>query len=65
LNPGGIDYRSRRHGEVAVYKDGLTDTWDWIDADYTLLTYPGVGHIPQLEVPDKVTKTIRGWLNGH
>ena len=55
------------HGlaDLAVYKDGLADTWDWIDADYTLVTYPGVGHIPQLEVPDKVTKTIRGWLNLH
>ena len=52
------------HGlaDLAVYKDGLADTWDWIDADYTLVTYPGVGHIPQLEVPDKVTQTIRRWL---
>ena len=51
--------------DLAVYKDGLTDTWDWIDDDYTLVTYPGVGHIPHLEVPDKVTKAIRGWLNVH
>ena len=55
------------HGlaDLAVYKDGLADTWDWINADYTLVTYPGVGHIPQLEVPDKVTKTIRAWLTTH
>jgi pimeloyl-ACP methyl ester carboxylesterase len=26
---------------------------------------PGVGHTPQLEVPDLVTKTIQGWLGRH
>ena len=55
------------HGlaDMAVHKNGLADTWDWVDADYTLVTYPGVGHIPQLQVPDKVTKVMRSWLSAH
>lgn len=55
------------HGlaDLAVYKDGLAETWDWIDADYTLITYPGIGHIPHLEKPDAVTTAMRGWLKRH
>jgi pimeloyl-ACP methyl ester carboxylesterase len=26
---------------------------------------PGVGHTPQLEVPDVVTETLRDWLGKH
>jgi len=53
------------HGlaDLAVYKDGLSETWDWVARDYTLVTYPGVGHIPQLEVADKATKFISAWLS--
>ena len=51
--------------DLAVYKDGLSNTWDWVNADYTLVTYPGAGHIPQLEIPEKVTKAIRSWLLVH
>ncbi len=33
------------HGlkDTAVDKDGLKNTWDWIDADYTLVTIPDLG----------------------
>ena len=53
------------HGreDPAVSKDGLAGTWDWVDGEYTLVTYPGVGHIPQLQVPDRVNDTIKAWLN--
>ena len=37
------------HGlnDRAVHRDGLRDTWNWVDADYTLVTLPGVGHFVQ------------------
>ena len=55
------------HGlaDLAVHESGLAGTWGWVDGDYTLVTYPGVGHIPHVEVPDRVTTTIRSWLGAH
>jgi len=55
------------HGlaDPAVTKEGLAATWDWVESDYTLVTYPGLGHIPHLQVPDQVTEAIRSWLNMH
>ena len=41
------------------------DQRDRIAADYTLVTYPDVGHDIQLEVPDRVTATMRWWLAAH
>lgn len=55
------------HGlrDRAVDKDGLSKTWDWIAEDYTLLTFPGVGHTVQREAAEKVTETMRWWLSTH
>jgi len=55
------------HGltDPAVTKEGLAETWDWVDSDYTLVTYPGVGHIPHLAIPDRVTETLSWWLSSH
>jgi len=55
------------HGlqDTALDKDGLNRTWDRIAADYTLVTYPDVGHDIQLEAPDRVTTTMRWWLASH
>jgi pimeloyl-ACP methyl ester carboxylesterase len=52
------------HGlaDMAVHKDRLRDTWNWIDADYTLVTYPGVGHWVQRDAAERVTSTMRWWL---
>ena len=52
------------HGlaDPAVTKEGLADTWDWVDGEYTLVTYPGVGHIPHLQVPERVNAALRAWL---
>ncbi len=35
---------------------------DFVDADYEWLVLPGVGHLPQEEVPDSVGSTIEQWL---
>ena len=52
-------------GDVFVDKDGLSRTWDWIDGDYTLVTYPDVGHTVQVEAADRVIETMRWWLTTH
>lgn len=52
------------HGlkDTAVDKDGLKNTWDWVERDYTLVTVPTVGHWVQLEAADLVSDTMRAWL---
>ena len=52
------------HGllDTAVDKDGLKGTWDWIDADYTMVTVPDVAHWVQHDAAELVTTTMRWWL---
>jgi pimeloyl-ACP methyl ester carboxylesterase len=53
------------HGldDTALHSDGLNNTWDWIDADLTLVTVPGAGHFVQQDAAELVTTTLRGWLD--
>ncbi len=48
------------HGllDKAVDKDGLRDTWNWVDEDYTLVTIPGCDHWVQREAADIVNTTM-------
>ena len=41
---------------------GLDGTWNWLDADLTLVTLPGVGHFVQQDAEETVTRTILMWL---
>jgi pimeloyl-ACP methyl ester carboxylesterase len=52
------------HGlqDTALLSAGLNGTWEWIDADYTLVTVPDAGHFVQQDAPELVTSTIRWWL---
>ncbi len=52
------------HGlkDSAVDKDGLRDTWNWIDEDYTLVTVPDSGHWVQREAAEMVNTTMLWWL---
>jgi len=52
------------HGlkDKAVDKDGLRDTWNWIEADYTLVTIPSSDHWVQRDAADIVNKTMLWWL---
>ena len=52
------------HGlkDTAVDKDGLKNTWDWIAADYTLVTIPSSGHWVQSEASELVSSTMKAWL---
>lgn len=53
------------HGlrDFAVDKDGLRDTWNWVDRDYTLVTIPTAGHDPHHEAPEQVNAALRSWLD--
>jgi len=52
------------HGlaDTALNSDGLNNTWDWIDADFTLVTAPEAGHFVQQDAAELVTSTLRWWL---
>lgn len=40
----------------------LDGTWKWLDADYTLVTLPGVGHFVQQDASESVTESLLMWL---
>ncbi|MEX1197557.1 MAG: alpha/beta hydrolase [Pseudohongiellaceae bacterium] len=52
------------HGldDTALQSDGLNNTWDWIDADMTLVTVPGAGHFVQQDAAGLVSDTMKWWL---
>lgn len=52
------------HGlqDTALHSDGLNNTWDWIDADTTIVTAPNSGHFVQQDAAELVTSTLRWWL---
>ena len=49
-------------GDTALLSPALNGTWDWID-DFTLVTIPESGHFVQQDASEKVTKSMRMWLN--
>jgi pimeloyl-ACP methyl ester carboxylesterase len=40
----------------------LDGTWEWMQADLTLVTVPGASHWVHHDAADLVTRTLRGWL---
>lgn len=52
------------HGlaDTALHSDGLNNTWDWLDADLTLVTVPGAGHFVQQDAAELVSSTMLWWL---
>lgn len=52
------------HGlqDRALHSDGLNNTWDWIDADLTIVTAPGANHFVQQDAAELVTTTMKWWL---
>ncbi|HKH76432.1 MAG TPA: alpha/beta hydrolase [Rubrobacteraceae bacterium] len=41
----------------------LNDAWEYVDADFTLVTVPGAGHFVQHDAAGLVTRTIANWLS--
>jgi pimeloyl-ACP methyl ester carboxylesterase len=52
------------HGLPDPYlnSNGLNNTWDWVDADLTIVTVPGATHFVQHGAAELVTSTLRSWL---
>ena len=52
------------HGleDTALHSDGLNNTWDWIDADTTIVTAPRASHFVQQDAAELVTNTLKWWL---
>lgn len=52
------------HGlaDQTLLASGLNDTWEWIDAELTIITLPGAGHFVQREAPERVTRAMQAWL---
>ncbi len=40
----------------------LNETWQWLDADFTLVTIPGASHFVQQDASELVTRSIVAWL---
>jgi len=55
------------HGlaDSALLPGGLNSTWDYLDKDWTLVTFPGIGHWAHHEKPKEVTDMMRAWLKLH
>ena len=52
------------HGllDTALNSDGLNNTWDWIDADLTIVTAPKANHFVQHDAAELVSSTLSWWL---
>ena len=48
--------------DTALHSDGLNNTWDWINADLTLVTTPQASHFVQQDAAELVTNTMYWWL---
>lgn len=53
------------HGmkDQALNAAGHNGTWNWVDADTTLLMIPSAGHFVQFEAAPLVNRTVRDWLD--
>lgn len=45
-----------------VDKEGLNDSWDFMQKDLTLVTLPEAGHFVQQDASEMVSRTMRMWL---
>ncbi len=52
------------HGlqSTALHYDGLNNTWDWNDADTTIVSAPTANHFVQQDAPELVTSNLKWWL---
>lgn len=53
------------HGlkDKALHSNGLNNTWDWVDADLTIVTTPNADHFVQQDAAELVSSTLRWWLD--
>lgn len=55
------------HGleDSALLPEGLNNTWDHLEKDWTLVTLPGVSHWSQRDASDTITEMMKAWLKLH
>jgi pimeloyl-ACP methyl ester carboxylesterase len=53
------------HGmkDTALNAAGHSGTWNYVDADTTVVMFPDAGHFVQHDAEAHVNRTIRDWLN--
>jgi len=54
------------HGvkDTALNAAGHSGTWNYVDADTTIVMAPTAGHFVQHDAETLVNRTVRGWLDG-
>jgi epoxide hydrolase 4 len=52
------------HGmkDAALNAAGHSGTWNWVDADTTVVMFPQAGHFVQHDAEKQVNRTVRDWL---
>ena len=52
------------HGlkDKALLASGLNNTWDYVDAELTIVTLPQAGHFVHQDAPEKANQLIGDWL---
>lgn len=52
------------HGlkDEALLAAGLNNTWEWVDAELTIVTIPDAGHFVQQDASELVTRRLLAWL---
>ncbi|MGA0605345.1 alpha/beta fold hydrolase [Phenylobacterium sp. VNQ135] len=55
------------HGmkDTALNAAGHSGTWDYVDADTTVVMFPNAAHFVQHDARDQVNRTVRDWLVAH
>ncbi len=53
------------HGrnDLSVLPAGLAVTWDWVDNEVTIVTFPDAGHWVHFDRAEDVTKRMLSWLD--
>ena len=58
-----IKHLGREKANSALLAPALNNTWDWLDADLTLVTIPNASHFVQQDASQLVSKSIKSGLN--
>lgn len=55
------------HGrqDRALHARGHSNTWEWIDAEMTLVMLPDAGHFIQQDAPERLNEILADWLLSH
>ncbi len=52
-------------GDTALHHHALNNTWEWVEKDLTIVTFPDAGHWVHHDKSAVVSTTLRDWLRRH